>query len=81
MKKISDGPFFMGDKFGIVDILLAPHVDRFPAIENKGFVLPETGDYDRFRSWFQAVKEVPSFKSELVDADFVKAQYGKYGKK
>ena len=33
MRSISEGPFFMGREFGVVDIMLAPHIERMPVLE------------------------------------------------
>ncbi len=75
----SDGPFFMGTDFNIVDIMLAPHVERFPALKlYRGFEVPETADYDRFKQWWQAVNERPSFQPARISESFMAETYKKY---
>ncbi len=79
IKSISSGPFFMGAEFGIVDVMLAPHVLRFAAIKkHAGFDVPETEEYERFNSWWKAVKEVPCFKDTRPPEDYIVEMYGKY---
>ncbi len=75
MKDISDGPFFMGAEFGVVDIILAPHVERFPGLEIKGYQMPKTEQMKRFKSWWEAVQQHPSFKRNRISASYVVEYY------
>ena len=79
MRDISDGPFFMGKEFGLVDIMLAPHVERFPVLEHyRDFKIPDTDDFKRFNSWWKAVQEVPSYQRAKINPDIMVAGYKKY---
>lgn len=63
MRCISDGPFFMGKEYGVVDIMLAPHVERLPVLDRlKGFKIPETEEYQRLHEWWKAVDAVPTYQ-------------------
>ena len=79
MRSISDGPFFMGKEFGLVDIMLAPHVERFPVLEHyRGFTIPDTEDFKRFHLWWKTVQEVPSFQRAKINPDIMISGYKKY---
>eukprot|EP00794_Sanderia_malayensis_P016545 gene16545-18219_t len=80
MKSISeDGPFFMGADFSIVDIMLAPQVERFPALKlYREFVVPETQEFCRFNSWWKAVNAHPSFQPSRISEELVCEVYKKY---
>ena len=70
MRSISEGPFFMGKEFGVVDIMLAPHVERFPVLERlSGFKVPETEELQRFKAWWKAVEGVSNFQKARVDVN------------
>ena len=72
MRNVSDGPFFFGSSFGIVDIMLAPHVERFPALDYfRKFEVPDNEEFKRFHSWWQAVQKHPSFQSARVTTEFL----------
>ena len=77
MRSESDGPFFFGTSFGIVDIMLAPHAKRFIALKDiKTCEVPDSDDYKRFHLWWKAVQQHPSFQSVgAIDADFIVSSY------
>ena len=79
MKSVSHGPFFFGTSFGIVDIMLAPHVERFPALKHfRNFEVPDGDEFRRFHLWWQAVEQRPSFQPARVTLDFMISVYEKY---
>ncbi|KAI9189381.1 hypothetical protein H9P43_000814 [Blastocladiella emersonii ATCC 22665] len=46
------GPFALGTDFTIADVLTAPFVVRIVAVEHfRGFKVPETAEFARFRAW------------------------------
>ena len=74
-----DGPFFQGDKFGFVDIMLAPHTARFFILKHyRGFELPESGEFERFHKWWEATRNVPAVKDTLQDEAKLLGNYKKY---
>ena len=79
MRSISEGPFFMGTEFGMVDIMLAPHVERFPVLEHyRAFKIPDTEDYKRFHSWWKALEKVESFQRAKMNQDKMISGYKVY---
>ena len=79
MRNASEGPFFFGTSFGIVDIMLAPHVERFPALKHyRNFEVPETEEYKRFHAWWHAVQHHPSFQPARITTDFMIGVYKSY---
>jgi len=79
MRSESDGPFFFGTSFGIVDIMLAPHVQRFVALKDiKTCEVPDSDDFKRFHLWWKAVQQHPSFQSAGATADFIVIGYKKH---
>ena len=79
MRSVSDGPFFFGTSFGIVDIMLAPHVQRFVGLKDiKNFEVPDSDDFKRFHLWWEAVQQHPSFQSARANADLIISGYKKH---
>jgi len=79
MRSESDGPFFFGTSFGIVDIMLAPHVQRFVALKDiRNCEVPDSDDFKRFHLWWKAVQQHPSFQSAAATADFIASVYKKH---
>lgn len=78
MKSISEGPFFMGEELGVVDIMLAPHIERIPVLENlKGFKMPDAAELPRFQTWWNAVEAWPSYQQSKGQLDTFIASYKK----
>ncbi|CAD7697058.1 unnamed protein product [Ostreobium quekettii] len=74
-----DTDFFMGDSLGVVDIALAPFAWRFGVLEHyRQFKLPDTKEYVRFRTWWDAVQRAPSFKATTCDYNKLIAIYERY---
>ena len=79
MRNVSDGPFFFGTSFGIVDIMLAPHTERFSALKHfRNFEVPDSEEFKRFHLWWQAVQKHPSFQPARVTTEFIVGVYQKY---
>lgn len=77
------GPFFAGDRFGLVDMALAPWVDRFFVLEHyRGFSVPasdaEEGAFARFHTWWDAVQSVPAFRDTVQDRKKLLESYQRY---
>lgn len=74
-----EGPFFQGDKFGFVDIMLAPHAARFFILKHyRGFELPGCGEFERFHKWWESTKKVPAVKNTFQDEGRLLDNYKKY---
>jgi len=62
LRKLSPGPFWLGDKPGLVDFTFYPHVQRFAALEHyRGFVIPD--ECGRLRDWIEAMSALPSVQA------------------
>lgn len=73
------GPFFQGEKLGYVDVMLAPYAARLYILKHyRGFELPQSSEFERFYSWWEAVKNVPAVKTTLQDEDKLLATYQRY---
>jgi len=72
----SQGPFYHGDTFGILDIALAPFVARMEIVEE--FIdlkIFNDAKYSRFQMWWASVKERPSVKSTTSSRDKFLSRY------
>lgn len=56
----------------MIDYMLWPWVERFPAIEDKGFVLNANGQFPKFAGWVQAMKADPVVKNVKLPEEKVK---------
>ena len=73
------GPFFQGEKLGFVDIMLAPYAVRFYILNHyRGFELPQSGAFERFHKWLEALKNAPAVKTTLQDDTKLLAVYQRY---
>ena len=77
-----EGPFFMGDSLGLVDIAYAPWSVRFFVLERfRGFQVPVEGEvWKRFARWRQACADHPSVRQTLQNDDDLLASYDRYAK-
>jgi len=75
----SEGPFFFGADFSIVDIMLAPFIPRMEVlgeyVDLKSLEGNET--HPRFLTWWAAVKERPSVKGTTAAKHKLQERYGK----
>jgi glutathione S-transferase len=60
--KSTEGPWFVGGKFGMADINFLPFIDRLPAMDAS---LMEK--YPAIKSWHDAFRERKSYQSTLTD--------------
>lgn len=62
----ADGPFFTGDEFGFLDVVLAPLAGALPLVEaGDGLVIPGPDQVPRFLKWLEAVRARPSVSASL----------------
>eukprot|EP00897_Mesotaenium_endlicherianum_P006623 jgi/Mesen1/598/ME001074S10750 len=74
-----EGPFFLGPRFSLADIALAPWPIRHFVLEHyRGFQLPDEPELARFRGWLAAVLARPSVKATLQDEGRMLAIYKRY---
>lgn len=67
MKSYStEGPFFTGDQFGFLDVVLAPFAGALPLVEAAdGLVVPGRDETPRFFKWVDAARARPSVSASL----------------
>lgn len=72
LRKLSDGPFWLGDDLTLVDLTFFPHLSRFPALaEYRGLEIPE--DHTRLKQWLQMMWDRPSVKqTSLREEDYIR---------
>lgn len=62
LRKLSDGPFWLGARPGLVDFTFFPHMQRFAALEHyRGFALPP--ECERLRGWLAAMATLESVQA------------------
>lgn len=82
------GPWFLGERFSLVDVMLAPWAQRLWLIDHYktgGTGIPEPGEggrdevrWVRWRAWLHAVLERPSVKATTSDAERYVDVYKRY---
>ncbi|GJC89812.1 glutathione S-transferase omega-1 [Colletotrichum liriopes] len=83
-----EGPWFLGQTFSLVDVMLAPWAMRlflFDHYKPGGLGLPTDGEneddqrvWKRWRQWYNAIKERQSVKDTLSDSDAYIEVYKRY---
>ncbi len=77
LRKLSDGPYWMGDQLTLVDLQYAPFVERFPCYQNLwGAEWPE--ECTRLHEWFSAISQRDSFQQTSHDLEFHMQRYRRY---
>lgn len=86
----SPGPFFLGDKFSLVDIMLAPWAKRLFLIDHYkpgGVGIPPSGQrgsevdeeiWKRWEEWYKAVMERESVKKTWSEDEQYVGAYKRY---
>jgi glutathione S-transferase len=74
VKKISDvlkvhkGPYLLGEKFTLTDILFYPFVERLSVLKHfREFTVPDEEDYQPFHCFCQAMEARPAVQAAKVD--------------
>ncbi len=77
LRKLSDGPYWMGEQLTLVDLQYAPFVERFPCYQDLwGAEWPE--ECTRLREWFTAISQRDSFQQTSHDLEFHMQRYRRY---
>ena len=64
----SGGPYFAGSRFGMVDVALAPFINRIRIAEYFfNFKVPQTEIYSGFHNWWENIQKHPSYIATKVD--------------
>ncbi|XP_005097996.2 probable glutathione S-transferase parC [Aplysia californica] len=73
------GPYFNGEQFGYVDIMMVPFLIRFRLLTHyRGFEIPTTGVFTRLQKWMEAAFARDSVKSSLPEWDPLVKFYKSY---
>jgi glutathione S-transferase len=78
----SDGPYFFGNMFSIVDIALAPFWLRFIWVGEfyRGLKFPNDIEFQRLNIWWEAVQKRPSVHSTIVCKPRLVSAYSQYAR-
>ena len=77
LRKLSDGPFWMGEKPCLIDFTFFPHVQRFVALEHyRDFKVPE--ECERVRRWIEAMHRLPSVQATRPSNATLVRNWAKY---
>lgn len=69
LKLGTDGPYWMGKNFSLVDITFHPFIERFGMLDHyRGFKIPD--DCTRLLKWIDAVRERPSVANTILSDEF-----------
>jgi len=73
------GPFFTGPNLGLVDIMYAPWAARMFVLKHfRGFEIPKNPEYERYWTWWEAVRENTHVKATLQDEEKLLKTYERY---
>uniref|UniRef100_A0A0B7BC75 glutathione transferase n=4 Tax=Arion vulgaris TaxID=1028688 RepID=A0A0B7BC75_9EUPU len=73
------GPYFFGENFTIVDIILASYTLRLNVLEfYRNFEIPNDSRFARFFKWREAAEARPSIKATAPDSEKILARYIHY---
>jgi glutathione S-transferase len=61
LRKLSDGPYWLGDKVSLVDLQFMPMFERLPCYGEQ-WNAPTTRAYPRLHAWIAAMKDRPSYQ-------------------
>jgi len=77
LRKLSAGPFWLGEKPCLIDFTFFPHVQRFVALEHyRGFKVPE--ECTRVRAWIEAMHKLPSVQATRPTDETLIRNWAKY---
>ncbi|CAM6089882.1 unnamed protein product [Calypogeia fissa] len=70
MTKFSaEGPFFVGEKFGYLDVVLAPLSNGDIFLKRLGGPVPDRDELPRLHKWMETTREHPSVKAVLPSGE------------
>ena len=75
-----EGPYFLGQKFSLVDVAFAPFWQRMLWVGGHYFGLefPDEPNFDRIHMWWEACKQRASVKNTFFCKDRLVASYADY---
>jgi len=77
LRKLSSGPFWFGERPGLVDYTFFPHVQRFVVLEHyRDFRLP--AECERLQRWIEAMHALPEVQATRADTAVLIRNWQKY---
>lgn len=77
LRKLSSGPFWLGDAPSLVDFTFFPHVQRFLVLQHyRGFVLPT--ECTRLREWIDTMNALPVVRATKPSDEQLIRNWAKY---
>jgi glutathione S-transferase len=77
LRKLSSGPFWLGEAPSLVDFTFFPHVQRFLVLQHyRGFVLP--AECVRLRAWIDTMNGLPVVQATKPSDDQLIRNWSKY---
>jgi glutathione S-transferase len=77
LRKLSDGPYWLGSDVSLVDLQFMPFIERFPCYEKLwGAAIPE--DCTRLKHWIATMQGRDSHKKTVSTFEFHMIRYRKY---
>ncbi len=78
-RKLSSGPYWLGERPGLVDFTFFPHVHRFVVLQHyRGFAVPQ--QCDRLRTWLEAMHTLPSVQATCPTTERLIHGWAKYAR-
>jgi glutathione S-transferase len=77
LRKLSDGPYWMGEELSLVDLAYYPFFERLCVLEHyRDFAIPE--DCPRLKAWIETMRFRPSVKKIENPPDYYIERYARY---
>lgn len=77
LRKLGDGPYWLGSDISLVDITFFPHLERFVALEKyRGIKIPD--DHTHLLAWLAHMKQRPSVEQTTRDDEVYIKSWLKY---
>ena len=77
LRKLSDGPFWLGAEPSLIDFTFFPHVQRFVVLEHyRGFKLPD--ECVRLRAWIKTMHTLPAVQATKPADETLIRNWSKY---
>lgn len=79
LRKLGDGPFFLGEDISLVDLQFMPFIERFPCYQELwGASMPE--ECTRLRKWIETMEARTSHQKTVNSFEYHMERYRKYDK-
>ena len=69
LRKLGEGPYFLGDQVSLVDLQFAPFFERFGTYEQLGGAT-WPADCSRLKAWFEAMQSRASYRATARPVEY-----------